>query len=52
MPRIGFIINGWDMLRDGPHIPTKKHVFPGLPHAFRRRPDLPSSKRWDHVSTQ
>jgi acetyl esterase/lipase len=60
MPRTAFIVNGWDMLRDDGFIyaeklerldvPTKKHVFPGLPHAFRRWPDLPSSKRWDDVT--
>ncbi|KAK3692311.1 alpha/beta hydrolase fold-3 [Podospora appendiculata] len=56
-PRTAFIVCGWDMLRDEAFIladklerlgvPTKKHVFPGLPHAFRKYPDLPSSKRWD-----
>ncbi|KAB5530551.1 putative lipase/esterase [Coniochaeta sp. 2T2.1] len=60
MPRTAFIVNGWDMLRDDgfiyanklerQHVPTKKHVFAGLPHAFRRWPDLPSSKRWDEVT--
>jgi hypothetical protein len=30
-------------------VPVKKHVFPGMPHAFRRHGDLPSSKNWDDV---
>lgn len=25
------------------------HVFPGLPHGFRRFADLPSSRRWDEL---
>lgn len=31
-------------------VPTKKHIFSGLPHAFRRWPDLPSSKKRDEVT--
>ncbi|OIW35406.1 alpha/beta-hydrolase [Coniochaeta ligniaria NRRL 30616] len=60
MPKTAFIVSGYDMLRDDAFIyantlerlqvPTKKHIFPGLPHAFRRWPDLPSSKRWDEVT--
>ena len=29
-------------------VPVKVHVFPGLPHGFRRFVDLPSS-RWDQL---
>lgn len=32
-----------------PRVPTKVHVFPGLPHGFRRFTDLPSSRRWDDL---
>jgi hypothetical protein len=31
-------------------VTVKKHIFPGLPHAFRRYADLPSSTRWDSVT--
>jgi acetyl esterase/lipase len=30
-------------------VPVKVHVFPGLPHGFRRFADLPSSRRWDEL---
>ena len=30
-------------------MPTKKHVFPGLPHAFCLFDTLDSSKRWDDL---
>ncbi|KAJ9156960.1 Alpha/beta-hydrolase [Coniochaeta hoffmannii] len=60
IPKTAFLVNGWDILRDDGFIyaenlerlqvPTKKHVFPGLPHAFRRWPDLPSSKSWDDAT--
>lgn len=29
--------------------PTKKHVFPGLPHSFTKYPDLPSSRRFNEL---
>jgi len=30
-------------------VPVHVHVFPGLPHGFRRFDDLPSSRRWDEL---
>jgi hypothetical protein len=30
-------------------VPTKVHVFSGLPHGFRRFNDLGSSRRWDEL---
>lgn len=30
-------------------VPTKVHIFPGLPHAFRRYSNLCASKRWDQL---
>lgn len=30
-------------------VQTKVHIFQGLPHAFRRFNELPSSKRWDEL---
>lgn len=33
-------------------MPVKFHVFPGVPHAFRRFNDLKSSKRWDEVTVE
>jgi acetyl esterase/lipase len=58
-PRTAYIVCGWDMLRDEAFIhaaklerlgvPTKKHIFPGLPHFFRKHRDMPSSKRWDEL---
>lgn len=32
--------------------PTKKHVFPGLPHAFTRYYDLPSRERFDELMVE
>ncbi|KAK3945496.1 alpha/beta-hydrolase [Diplogelasinospora grovesii] len=62
MPDTAFIVCGWDMLRDEAFVyadklerlgvRTKKHIFPGLPHAFRKYPDLPSSKRWDDLTVE
>ncbi|KAJ5497398.1 Alpha/beta hydrolase fold-3 [Penicillium fimorum] len=59
LPPTTFGIAGNDPLRDeglfyGQHlaangIPTNVHVFPGVPHGFRRYKDLPDSKRWDEV---
>ncbi|KAF1991027.1 hypothetical protein K402DRAFT_389232 [Aulographum hederae CBS 113979] len=59
MPKAGFLVAGQDLLRDeGLYYaeklkkngtPTKVHVFPGLPHGFRRFGDLPSSKTWDRL---
>jgi hypothetical protein len=34
---------------DDNRVPVKVHVFPGLPHGFRRFDDLPSSRRWDEL---
>lgn len=30
-------------------VPTKVHIFPGMPHGFRRFNELPSSRRWDQL---
>ncbi|KAJ6183963.1 hypothetical protein N7519_005264 [Penicillium mononematosum] len=59
LPPTTFGIAGNDPLRDeglfyGQHlaangIPTNVHVFPGVPHGFRRYKQLPDSKRWDEV---
>ncbi|KAJ5813017.1 hypothetical protein N7447_010040 [Penicillium robsamsonii] len=59
LPPTTFGIAGNDPLRDeglfyGQHlaengIPTNVHVFPGVPHGFRRYKDLSDSKRWDEV---
>ncbi|CAI7633321.1 unnamed protein product [Penicillium glandicola] len=59
LPPTTFGIAGNDPLRDeglfyGQHlaangIPTNVHVFPGVPHGFRRFKTLPDSKRWDEV---
>lgn len=37
----------------GVRVPTDVHVFPGVPHGFRRYGDklAASSKRWDEVMT-
>lgn len=61
-PRTAIVAVGWDMLRDEAFIyagklerlgcPTKKHIFPGLPHAFRKYPGLPSSVRWDELMVE
>lgn len=61
-PRTSIVACGWDMLRDEAFIyaeklerlgcPTKKHVFSGMPHAFRKYPDMPSSKRWDELTIE
>ncbi|KAH6949704.1 Alpha/Beta hydrolase protein [Ilyonectria sp. MPI-CAGE-AT-0026] len=57
LPKTAIIVHGKDVLRDegllyaqrleGLGVPTKVHVFQGLPHAFRLFNDLPQSKRWD-----
>ncbi|CDM31289.1 hypothetical protein DTO013E5_78 [Penicillium roqueforti] len=59
LPPTTFGIAGNDPLRDeglfyGQHlaengIPTNVHVFPGVPHGFRRYKQLPDSERWDEV---
>jgi hypothetical protein len=34
-------------------VPTKVHVFRGVPHGFRRYGDkLPGSKKWDEVMSE
>ncbi|KAL2833752.1 Alpha/Beta hydrolase protein [Aspergillus cavernicola] len=56
-PKTSVLVAGMDPLRDdgllfakrleGLRIPTRVYVFPGLPHGFRRRADLPASKVFD-----
>ncbi|ETS75430.1 hypothetical protein PFICI_12374 [Pestalotiopsis fici W106-1] len=60
LPPTVFGIAGWDILRDEGlfwaetlatlSVPTDVHLFPGLPHGFRRAGDkLAASERWDKV---
>ncbi|BCS28060.1 alpha/beta hydrolase [Aspergillus puulaauensis] len=59
LPKTAFLVAGRDLLRDeGLYyaetlerngVPTKVHVFPGLPHGFRRFSALPSSRVWDEL---
>ncbi|KAE9369788.1 hypothetical protein N431DRAFT_381125 [Stipitochalara longipes BDJ] len=59
LPSTTIMVAGSDPLRDegllfarNLHqngVPVKVHVFPGLPHGFRRFDDLPSSRRWDEL---
>ncbi|TVY48336.1 AB hydrolase superfamily protein [Lachnellula occidentalis] len=61
-PSTAFLVAGNDPLRDDGFmfaekmqragVPVKFHVFPGLPHAFRRFDDLKSSKRWDELTVE
>jgi len=44
---ISLLVSG--PLSDKNRVPVKAHVFPGLPHGFRRFDDLPSSRRWDEL---
>ncbi|OAA68638.1 Alpha/beta hydrolase fold-3 [Niveomyces insectorum RCEF 264] len=57
LPKTAIVVAGRDPLRDGGllladrlarlSIPTKVHVFKGLPHGFRRFTELPSTSRFD-----
>ncbi|CAK7233716.1 hypothetical protein SBRCBS47491_008706 [Sporothrix bragantina] len=59
LPKTCFLVAGQDLLRDEglsyaqklAHngIPVKVHVFPGMPHGFRRYSDLRASWRWDEL---
>ncbi|OAP54965.1 hypothetical protein AYL99_10665 [Fonsecaea erecta] len=59
MPKSVVVAAGMDPLRDEAllyadklkknGVPTKVHVFPGLPHGFRRFETLKASARWDEV---
>ncbi|KAB5514913.1 Alpha/Beta hydrolase protein [Coniochaeta sp. 2T2.1] len=58
-PRTAFILSGLDLFRDDGilfadrlhtlGVPRRVHMFPGMPHAFRKYDDLWSSKRFDDV---
>ncbi|KAF3018921.1 hypothetical protein E8E14_010726 [Neopestalotiopsis sp. 37M] len=63
LPPTVFGIAGWDILRDEGlfwaetlatlGVATDVHLFPGLPHGFRRAGDkLTASERWDQVMEQ
>ncbi|KAJ5474695.1 hypothetical protein N7475_004261 [Penicillium sp. IBT 31633x] len=62
IPKTIVVAAGMDPLRDEAllyadklkknGVPTHVHVFPGLPHGFRRFKNLQASKRWDQVITQ
>ncbi|KIW83060.1 hypothetical protein Z517_02303 [Fonsecaea pedrosoi CBS 271.37] len=59
MPKTVVVAAGMDPLRDEAllyadklkknGVPTRVHVFPGLPHGFRRFATLKASARWDTV---
>ncbi|KIX97710.1 uncharacterized protein Z520_06488 [Fonsecaea multimorphosa CBS 102226] len=59
IPKTVVVAAGMDPLRDEAllyadklkrnGVPTKVHVFPGLPHGFRRFETLKASRRWDEV---
>ncbi|KAN0102075.1 alpha/beta-hydrolase [Hyaloscypha variabilis] len=59
LPSTTIMVAGSDPLRDEAllfarnlhenDVPVHVHVFPGLPHGFRRFDDLPSSRRWDEL---
>ncbi|KAL2827250.1 Alpha/Beta hydrolase protein [Aspergillus pseudoustus] len=59
LPKSAFLVAGRDLLRDEGldyaekltenEVPTKVHVFPGLPHGFRRFSALASSRVWDEL---
>lgn len=63
LPPTVFGVAGWDILRDegllwaedlaNAGVPTDVHLFPGLPHGFRRAGDkLAASEHWDKVMEQ
>jgi hypothetical protein len=33
-------------------IPTKAHIYPGLPHGFRRWPELAATQHFDRSTTE
>ncbi|KAI0126225.1 putative lipase/esterase [Xylariales sp. AK1849] len=59
MPKTAILVCGHDVLRDEAllyatklkniGVPTKVHIFPGLPHGFFNFFQLPSHKRWIEV---
>ncbi|KAJ5521060.1 hypothetical protein N7463_001513, partial [Penicillium fimorum] len=61
-PKTVVVAAGMDPLRDEAllyadrlqtvGVPTDVHVFPGLPHGFRRFKELQASRRWDEVITE
>ncbi|RFU26278.1 hypothetical protein B7463_g10048, partial [Scytalidium lignicola] len=62
MPKASILVAGQDLLRDealsyaqklnANQVATKVHVFPGLPHGFRRYTELRSTDRWEELIVQ
>ncbi len=48
---LGFV-DGIQLTSHIHRVPTKKHIFPGLPHAFQRYAELKSSERYVDVITE
>ncbi|BCS26828.1 alpha/beta hydrolase [Aspergillus puulaauensis] len=62
LSKTSILVAGWDVLRDDgllyaetlkkAGVDTRVHIFPGLPHGFRRFASLPSSRKWDCLIVQ
>jgi len=59
MPKTAFLVAGMDALRDeallyaeklqAASVPTRVHLFPGVPHGFHRYEELSATRRWETV---